>query len=764
MDGANGGPPGGRPQPVGAAGGWPGPGHGDEFGDEPAHVDPLAQLLQAAEVLRRRWPLLAIVTALALAAGVITAELLPPRWAAVASVVLHASGPQVLDKVKGVTDDTEARLVAYEEYYQTQREIMGSRTVAERALDTLGLAGDPVFLGVADIEDPAERLAAMEATDPVQRLRELVRIGEVRNSRVVRIAAEYPDPAIAADIANAIADAYVAHIRSGRSEQGNQAKDNLGRERDKARAQLRKAEQQLSDFKRDHAIASISLADRQNVITQNILTLSMRAKDAEARRIELESLHAQAVRLHKAGNLSASTLLPERERNLLQILREEQLQADRDLAQAAVRYGERHPDVAQARARADLVSKRVGKESGDLIGALGAQLEAARSTEKRLSQALDAEQGRALELSMLERDYRELEREAKTAADAYALISARDAEIAITNRVENEGIEILDRATTPSEPVAPKKLLIVALAGLVGLGLGAATAFAVDMRDHRLRGLVDLERALSSVSLPVLGQLPTLAPDHRVGVGNVRGQRRQRDLHTQLYPQSLMAERVRGVRTAIAFAQGQGKVSTLMVTSARSEEGKSSIAVNLALSFAQANKRVCLVDADLRRPRLHLVFPPPLERADAGLANVLGEGLALADALVTSAPDLPESLHVLPAGPVPQNPAELLESPAFAALVAELGQRYDVVLIDSPPVLPVADPLILARQVDGVVVVARNDSTTRGELLRATAALRQAEAHVLGVILNQVDARAEGYGYGLHEYSYRARETGTGDA
>lgn len=729
--------------------------------DEAAHADVLAQVMRLLSILRRRWLVLAVTTTLCLAAAALAIMLLHPRWKATVSVVLHMSGPQVLDKIKGVGEDAEGRVLGYREYYQTQRTIMQSRAVAERALGELGLAQDPVFLGIADVESEVERAALAQQIDPVQRLRDITFVQEVRNSRVVEISAEYPDAEVAAEIANAIADAYIEHVRRSRSRVGDEAKDNIGSERTKAHERLQAAEKDLEDFKRNNEITSISLSDRQNVITQDILTLSTRAKDAEAKRIELQNMLVQAKILHDKRDLAAASLLREEDRTLFEKLRQEQVDAESAYNDVDEEYGPKHEEHRKAKRRLDMVNAKIEREAKSLVASLQSQLAAARGTERDLAGSMRRENDKALGLGQLERRYRELEREATAAAEDYLLVARRDTEIAITNRVEAEGIEILDRATVPSIPVFPPKLLLLALGLVGGLGLGALLAISIDFRDHRIRGLMDLERALMGFGLPVLGQLPLLPADNRLGLGNVRAQRRRRDLYAHLYPQSLMAERCRGVRTALTFAQGREPLGSIMITSPSSSEGKSSTAINLALSFCQANKKVVIIDADLRRPRIHHIFPGPVENEELGVSALLAERATLDQAVLKSPEDAPENLWVLPCGEIPGNPAELLDGPAFRRLLGELKERFDLVIIDSPPVLPVTDPLILAGQADAVVVVTRCDSTTRGELQRALTQLGQADANLMGVILNEVDTRQERYEYGGDYYTYRAPAAGS---
>lgn len=723
-------------------------------------TDAFVQLHHVGRVLRRRWPIVALSTGLGLAGAAVALQMLAPKWRASATIVLHASGPQVFDKVKGVSEDSESRVTSYQQYYQTQRAIMSSRAVAEDALQKLGLASDPEFLGVADIQDPEEQAAAAEAIDPVERLRETVRIEEVRNSRVVEISALYPDANVAADIANAVADAYVAFVQRGRSRLGSEAKDNISIERDKALTRLREAERALEAFKTEHAITSIALSDRQNVITQDVLTLSARAKEAEAERIRLDRLLGQAQALHARGNLSASALLPDERRDVFEQIRKEKLVAESEFRAIDVEYGPKHEEHRKAKGKLDLVDAALTREAQGLIDSLQARADAARLIERDLQAALKRENDKALELGRLERSYRELEREAQVTAEEYLLVARRDTEIAITNRVEDEGIDILDRATVPIDPVSPQRGMLLGLALVGGLGLGSLLALSADLRDQRIRGLVDLERTLAPFGVPVLGQLPLLPPDNRLGIGNARAQRRQRDLYAHRFPQSLMAERCRGVRTSIAFVRGSTPAKTLMVTSPSSSEGKSATAINLALSYCQSGKRVLLIDADMRRPRLHQVFETPLPHEAKGLATVLA-GLTSPDDAITRVPEeAPDNLWVLPCGSVPEQPAELLENGSVRRLLADLSGRFDVVVVDTPPVLPVSDPLILAPQVDGVVVVSRCEQTTRGELQRTLSALLQADANVLGIVLNEVDARQERDGYGGY-YTYAPREAGS---
>jgi polysaccharide biosynthesis transport protein len=740
-----------------AGGRGPVAGREGAFEPEPA-TDALDALLRLLAILGRRWLVVGVTTVLAVAVGVLTISLLRPQWRATATLVVNPSGPQVLDKVRGVNEDDTADRQGYKQYFETQREIISSRKVSEAAIAKLGLADDPTFLGTDGIRDAEQREQAEATIDPVTRLQSMIRVEEVRGSRVMAISAEYPDPEVARDIANEVANAYLAHITRRRTDTGDKARTDLRGELANADEALQTAEQELELFKRENKITSISLEDRQNLIAQTISTLSAAAKAAQADRIALEATYRQAKLLHDEGSLAGASLLSSSERILFDRMLAERLDAEREFNEIDIRYGEKHPQWRKSKRRVDAIDDRIVSESKALIRTLQARYKAAAETERKLEEALETESEKAIELGRLEPAYRKLEREVENAADSYSKLRSRTGEIEVSNRVEVPPVEVLDFATAPEQPVRPRKPLVLAIAVLAGLCLGSVFAVVVDLRDHRIRSVADLDRALSAFGLPTLGQLPVLPADPVLGVGNVRAQRRRRDLYTHQFPQSLMAERCRGIRTSLAFMLSTDGPLVLLVTSPASAEGKSSTAMNLALSYCQAKKKVCLVDADMRRPRIHQVFPPPVGKEDYGLATVLQGEHELDDALQGELEGAPETLRILPCGRIPEHPAELLESAAYRKVMAELRERFDVVIIDSPPALPVTDPLLMAPQVDGVIVVARCRSTTRIDIQRALTQLRQGDNNLLGVILNELDARDEGSRYSSQYYTYRPHE------
>lgn len=745
------------------AGPWPWPAHRAPPYDIEAPTggggdgSTMQTVIELLTVMRRRWPIVLATVGLALAIGALIVTLLPRQWRGEASLLLHPSGPEVLDTVEGVEERLDRN--GYGQYYQTQRQVISSRTVAAAALAELGLADDPVFLGIGDLSK-AERADAMKDIDPVERLRELIEVREVHDSRVLNIRIEYPDAETAADIANAVADAYLEYVTGERETSGVRATDDLGRELETARDTLREAEKALADFKSKHEITTIALEDRQSDITNEIIELGHLVQSAQAERISAEDLFAEAKKLHKKGAYSGvASMLGAGERRVFDELVPSQVEAQAEYQAADLRYGDKHPTWVEAKQRKQLLNKAIAREAEGHIGTFEARYHAAAATERKLKAELSRARKHALTLSKLEPEYKELARNVADAEEIYQVLSRRAAEVGLTNRVEGRPpVEVLDYATVATKPVRPRVGLSMAAALLVGLVFGGLAAVAVDLRDVRIRDLRDLERTVSGWDLPVLGQLPTLPLDPELGGGNLRDQRRQRDLYTHRFPQSAMAERIRSLRAAVGFALGQQDQPVIMVTSPASAEGKSSIALNLALSWCQANKSVVLIDADLRRPRLHEVFPIPPDHEGVGLVSVLNGDATLDDALIAAPDGAPESLSVLPCGPQPETPAELLDSHVFRKTLTQLRARFDVVVLDTPPLLPVVDALLLARIADGVVLVSRSRTSSRAEIHRSLTLLRQRDTNLLGLVLNDVGLRASGGYYGYEPYGTYGRK------
>ena len=370
--------------------------------------------------------------------------------------------------------------------------------------------------------------------------------------------------------------------------------------------------------------------------------------------------------------------------------------------------------------------------------------------EHKAKQRLAKVKAEALEVNKKSLDYGRLKREADNASALYQLVIKRQKEATLSSLQETNNVYKLDAAILAERPVHPRVKLNILLAAVVGLLGGIGLAFFLEYLDNTFKGQDDIERLLR---IPFLGIIPSIKLDPGP---EERSELKIRDNYLISHPKSTVAESCRTVRTNILFMSPENPVRRLLITSASPQEGKSTVCINLGITMAQSGSKVVMLDTDMRRPRLHKTFGI---KTGVGLTTaILGE----ADLTkVTHASEVP-GLDLIPCGPIPPNPTELFHTERFRKMVEELSERYDRVLFDSPPVLVVADPLILSSMMDGVVLVVKSASTSSDLARRAVRQLRDVNAPILGSVINDLDLEHRDYGYYYYRqygYYYGEKET-----
>jgi polysaccharide biosynthesis transport protein len=408
--------------------------------------------------------------------------------------------------------------------------------------------------------------------------------------------------------------------------------------------------------------------------------------------------------------------------------------------------GENHPDVHAALARVTATSRALSAEVQNIKNGAQKQLQALEQQEAGLRQLVNEAEHKALDLNLMEIEYNRLRRTKDNNEKLYGLVLERSKEAGLTQALRVNNIQVLAPAATSPVPVEPRMSLILAAGVMAGLALGLGAALGRERMDRTIKSLDELEQRLHLVPL---GSLPEVAG----GVATTKRRRRhslsvtQPELVTLEQPGSGFAESVRAVRTNLLFMSPDQPFRRLLVTSAQPGEGKTTVASALAVAMAQAGQRVILIDCDMRRPRLHKIFS-----VTQGPCNLSESLLDPAHLDLASTRTELAKLSILPAGPTPPNPAELLQSEAFRHLLQRLEQDFDLVILDSPP-LVVTDAAILATRVDGSVMVVRRGHSDRRDVLRAKRAILDVGGSVIGAVLNAVreaDGRY-GYGYGYGE-------------
>jgi len=334
-------------------------------------------------------------------------------------------------------------------------------------------------------------------------------------------------------------------------------------------------------------------------------------------------------------------------------------------------------------------------------------------------------------------------REKKEFDDKYNILRARLSSMQMTGSLSSiiSNVRGLDKAQLPTKPVSPDMRSNVSIAAAMALVVGIAIIFLLVFLDRSIKSISDATQAAGA---PVLGVIPQLTASDLGGKSDDRA----RDMYVHENPKSSIAECCRSLRTNILFSAADQELKTIAVCSANQREGKTTIVIYLGTAMAQSGQRTLLVDTDMRRPRLHKSTNVPL---GPGLSNLLiGED----DYEGLIRPTEVTNLFVLPCGPTPPNPAELLLTKRFETVLGELARRFDRIILDSPPIQPVTDAVVLSKRVDGVVLVVRASKTMRDELRRSARMIRDVGGSIVGVIVNELDARDSYYGGGYGGYGY----------
>jgi succinoglycan biosynthesis transport protein ExoP len=720
----------------------PGQGGGAAGGGEA----PLEWRRYAIAVLRRWW-LIVLCAAIATAgAGAYTVRQ-PKLYRAAAALIIDVRGAQVLT---GVTEvyDTGGRGWAPAAFFLTEYEVMKSRRVARAAAERLGMHLDEKFNGFASVTDPAVRQARQTALDPADLTVGRYTIEPDKNSNVVRVVVVDPDPEHAANLANAVADAYLEVNLDKRVDNTKDASEWLLTQHDELRRKLRQSEQNLLKFMSDNGVLNASLESQLDEVKQRLSAFNGTLAAEEAAQIK-DVLNVAALEQVRSSPALLDTLPEVQSAGVVSSLKQKLIELRTAEMEAASRYLADHPKMKLLQEQKTALEKDLAREIDALLTSLERQKDSRAASIAGLKSALDEERRKEARLNNLAFTYNELKRERDADQKYFEMVASRIKEADLTGAQPFNNVRFLDRALVPKSPFKPnlQQALLAALAA--GLVLGVACALLIELADTTVKSESDLT-ALTDA--PFLGLMPVIPVDGYAKDGDRAAQlraTRSRDLYIIGNPRSAVAECARFIRTNLLFMSPDRPLRTIVVTSPSPQEGKSTTAVTTAISMAQAGSRTLIVDTDLRKPRLHRVFGI---ETDVGIANVLLNEMTVEQAVQKTEV---QNLDVLCCGTLPPNPAELLLSERFRELVGELTRTYERVIFDTPPMGPVTDPAILGTLVDGVVLVTKCERTTKESVKQAIRGLQDANARIFGVILNDVDVTAKRYAGAYYAYYRR---------
>jgi len=683
--------------------------------------------------IRKRWPFVVLSMIIATVVAFVYTYRQAKVYEAACQIIIDPQAPQVLPGSKDVVEMGTGSFWGNKEFYETQYKIIQSTNVGQRTAEKLGLQYDPDYAGALgpnhDMSSLGRAVAGQIAVKPL------------KDSRLAIITVTDRKPQRAALIANTVADTYIEYNLDYKLEGARSAMAWLAEQESDLKRQLEESELKLYQFKKDRNLLAVSLDDKQSMLSSNLANVNQKLTDLKISRLGLEAKRRMIERAR--DNIMERDTLPElRENPAVRSLRESFITFNKDYADLSTKYGPEHPKMKALSDQMDVVRKAYEKECNEALTTFEKAYQEVVDNEKTLHTFMEQQKNEAIELSKIEVEYRPLARAAEQNNKMYGVISTRQKEIDITGPMKTNNVRVLERAVVPGVPIRPNPVQNLMMGLLIGLGTGIALAFGIEALDNTLKTQADVEQFLG---VPVLGLVPVIG-GHSDPAEAVGDDLRQRDLGVFLDPKSVAAECCRSIRTNILFMSPDRPIRTMVVTSPSPQEGKTTTAVNLGVTMAEAGGRVLVIDTDMRRPRLHRSFGVP---NTTGISTVIVGKATLEEAIKHT--DVP-NLDVLTCGPVPPNPSELLHTDRFAAVLAECAKLYDRIVLDSPPTSAVTDPAVLGNLVDGVVLIIKAGETTRDSAMHARRQLTSAKARVVGVVVNAIDFSNPAYGY---EYYYR---------
>ena len=709
-------------------------------------------LLHYLRVLKkRRWVVLA-TTAIIFTLSVIATLKETPLYQATSKVAIFPETPNFLG-FKNLDDSSPD--YQYDVALETQAAILRSDALAMEVIKAMRLDEDARFTSAPrhrtgdSVEDASLQPDAEITTGLLGRFHGGLGIQLIPNSRLVQISYIDPDPKLATEIVNTLVRTFTEQNFKTKYEAATQTSDWLNTEIDDLRLKVQTSEEKLVRYQKDHSILGVD--EKQNIVTAKLDELNRELAAAEMDRIQKESTYKLATSADPSVFAKPSR---EGEISMMAKLRDKQAELGTQRAQLTTQFGAAYPKVVEIDNQLKQIEKEIVTEKGRLQEQIRNEYLAALQRETLLITAFNGQKQEANKLNESAIEYSVLKRDAEANRQLYQDLLQRLKEAGVSAGLRSSNIRVVDVARKPTGPIKPNVPRNIQFGLLLGLACGVGLAFVLESLDNSIR---TIEEVSSISTLPALGTIPL----QMSGNGSLRKRLKPATIQLQTSespalityarPRSEAAEAYRSLRTSILLSSYGAPPKVILVTSAVPQEGKTTISANSAMVLAQRGGRVLLVDADLRRPGIDRMFG---FRSRGGLSTLISGGDKFDDVAVPFA-DLP-NLTILPAGPIPPQPAELLGSAVMKEYIARWRNEFDHVVIDSPPCLSVTDAVVLSPEADRVILVARSGRTTKIVLRRACDLLMQVNARVMGIVLNALNTRStEGYYYYGGRYSDR---------
>lgn len=676
-------------------------------------------LMDYVQIILQRLPLAIVIFVSVITLGATYTWTRHPRYTAKASLLVDPGQVNLTD-IKGAIDPVSA-VLGKREFIQTQVELIKSRPVAETVIQRLNLMAIEEF---------------STSKDPVARFQLMISAAPERNTTLINVSIERRDRAEAQRMVNALITAFIDDCRSRRLGVSEDGLEQLRKKEQDLRGKLDTATQSLQNFMIENDM--VSFEKSQNVVMDRLLDLSRQLNQLQPRRMQLQArVEAAQAALEKGETI---TTLPDViDAPIIRSLKLDLSKLSNEYSQMVERLGENHPTLQAKSTQIQALQTKMAIEGDAIIKSLTIQYEQVLAEEALLSQAIKLQEKEVYRFNRLAYEYDKLRRIEEAISGPYTTISRRIEEIDI-NRIggQGENIFIVAKASLPVLPSWPGKQKNLMITIIFGGALAIGVCFFLDYMDTTIKGESDVRRLLGS---KILAGIPNV---------NQKGETiKSTDLITFENPRSHASEAFRTLRTALAFSIPGERISSVVVSSTLPSEGKSLSAISIAITHAQTGKRTLLIDADMRKPRLHTTFKvKPVQ----GLSTLLSSPDLMPDQVIL--PTAIPNLDFIACGPIPKNPAELLESAQFEKTLGALRQTYDFIVFDSPPGFSLVDSLVIAKHTDGLILIVKSFQTPKAAAEQFTTRLHEARVRLLGVVLNTMAAPRIGNYYGGY---YHAR-------
>jgi len=720
------------------------------YPEMPSHDSTIGEYLRV--LVKRKWIVLSCLITIFAVVAIASLKMTP---------VYDASGSIAINKPDSTLNFKDSATFSLDSYDPTEMEtevkILQSDLLALQVIKELNLDRRPEFGGSLPLPSNSDLAPDPLQTDPSRTssllggFRGSLKVNLSPNSRIIEIHYRSTDKQTAANVVNTLMQTYVENNFKARFESTMQASDWLSKQLVDLQMKVETSQEKLVRYQKEHEILGID--EKQNITTAKLDELNKELTSAESERMDKESFYRliesgdpDAI-ASSAGGVDKGSSGAQSASGLLESLSGRQADLKIQIADLNTQFGPSYPKLTQLNNQLKEIDSQIQAEMKKIASKVRGQYMTALQRENMLHDALEKQKQLANKLNESAIEYSLLKRDVDTNRQLYEGLLEKLKEAGVSAGLKSNNFRIVDSARVPNSPVEPNVPRNLGFALVLGLTSGIGLAFLLEGLDNTVR---TTEQAQIISGLAPLGMIPLGSKTAREGANPKRlalaSSNEAVELITQVRPQSQMAESYRALRTSLLLSNLGAPPKVIMITSALPQEGKSTTSINCAVVLAQKGVRVLLIDADLRRPSIHksLGMGPR-----SGLSNVLTGSTTLQQAITHTAV-LP-NLDVLPAGTPPPNPAELLASTNMRDVLIELREKYDHIVVDTPPTLSVTDAVVLSPRADAIVLVIRSGHTTKQALRRSRDILMQVNAKVAGVLLNAVDLSSPDYYY-YYEY------------